>query len=269
MYDIPRKLHRWNVFRRQARRIQANPSSSEYRNKKNDVKKPRKRAVSLAKPLAFPLQLCNIAPTAKPTYNLWVPYEPTKTVMRTATCLIYTGAVGNLTNSPVIAEKWRNRVKRKKVPTLRTATKQQLPLEQLIVLHLCLGHLNTHIRFRMSQNLAVDELLETSFIGRSMRIIFHVEQKAVLWQFEPGFIFSRKVKHTNKPTIRSSETEATINSQQPAKDKKHALVWVARQIVLKPFAQHAVIVMKTSDGPNTINQINILQTNTWSVPPTA
>lgn len=97
-----------------------------------------------------------------------------------------------------------------------------------------------------------------AFIIYLTRGIFHAENKFLPWHFQAVAILSRHVKRTHSPTIRNSEAEPTTYAEQWAKTKKHVLVCVARQIVLKLFTQHAMLITSSSSsnlsiGPNQVS----------------
>lgn len=107
--------------------------------------KLRKCAVPLARPIQFPSQVSDISLTAKPTYKLWISYEPIITVTHKARGLLDSGAGVNLIHSSTILNAWKNRIKWNKVLTLGTVTKQPLALNGLILLHFRLGDFSTQI----------------------------------------------------------------------------------------------------------------------------
>lgn len=69
----------------------------------------------------------------------------------------------------------RNRMKRNKLSTFWTQTMQPIPLEEVILLHLRLGHLTTKIWFGIVTNMAVGIQLGTTSIDRFIRGILLAE----------------------------------------------------------------------------------------------
>lgn len=191
-----------------------------------------------------PLQVSDIAVTAKTTQKLRISHGPTTTATSTATSLLDTGAEVNLICSSMIRNEWRDGMERKKLPALRTATKQPQPLDGLISLHPHPGDLNTQIQFGATPTLPVDILLGTCFKDQFIRVIVLTKQKTVPWVSQPVAILSRKAKRRDSPTLQNSETESSTHSQQLAEDVKHGLVPVVCQIVMKPFVQHPMGVKK-------------------------
>lgn len=101
----------------------------------------------------------------------------------------------------------------------------------------------------MAPNVAVDKLLGTSFKDRFIRGFFYLSNaKPYHGSLYPFRYLARNVKRMNSRTIGNAEAESTVLAQQPAEDEKHELVRVARQIVLKPFTYHLVLVTTPSNG---------------------
>lgn len=191
--------------------------------KMNDYQKPREFAISLAELLEFPQQKGDIALATRPTYELRVLYGPIKTVVRTATCHFGSVMKVYLIRFSMISEKVHNSARRKKFITLRTATKQPLPLDGLIFLHLRLDELNTRIWFEIAPNLAVD-ILGTYFMELFIFDISPLKRKIVplhSQSFVTLYIL-KTVGLTHHRKLR--EKPKTTNTEIPAKDKKHGLV---------------------------------------------
>lgn len=80
---------------------------------------------------------------------------------------------------------------------------------------------------------------------RFTRRIFPAKRWVVLWHSPPVAIIRRQVNRTHSPTIGNWETGPTKNVLKPTEEKKHEILQVALQIVLKPFKQHSVLVTTT------------------------
>lgn len=111
--------------------------------------------------------------------------------MYTAHCLLDTGAGINIIRSSLVPTSWFKRIKRDKLPTLQTATKQPLSMDGFILLNLRLGDLNTRIWFGVAPHLALDIFLGTAFIDRFIRSIFPSERKVVPWHSKLVAIMTR------------------------------------------------------------------------------
>lgn len=133
--------------------------------------------VSLKTPLDFPSGNANIHFAARPTCHFKISYGITATLMRIAHGLFDTGAVVNLIQSSMIPTSWAHHIKRDGLPTLRTATKQLLLLNGLILLHLRIGDLNTRVWFGVAPWLAFDVLLGTAFIDRLCAVFSRQNEK--------------------------------------------------------------------------------------------
>lgn len=72
----------------------------------------------------------------------------------------------NLIYFYMISDKWQHRVKRNKLPTLHTATKQPFLLKGLLLPHPRLGNVHTQIWFGIAANPARDTLLRTFIKSR-------------------------------------------------------------------------------------------------------
>lgn len=83
-----------------------------------------------------------------------------------------TGDDVHLLRSSLLLRKWPHRIKLNSLSTLHSTTKEPLPLEALILLHLRPRDLGPHIWFVTALHLAVNILLGTSFVHRFIRGIF-------------------------------------------------------------------------------------------------
>lgn len=165
--------------------------------------------------------------------------------MHTATCLLDTGAGVNLFCSSQKSDEWRNLMKREKLPTIRTTTKQLLQLDALILLRFQKGDLNTQIRLRMAPNLVANILDGTSFQECFIRGISSSERKFVSWLFQLLHKHRRNARCTDKPTILNLRVQPPTKTQQSV-DGPQELVQVAHHIVLKPFTKYTVLVETSS-----------------------
>lgn len=143
--------------------------------------RPQNATVSLLKPLAFPIEFSNIALKAKQKYKLRISYRTTASFMHTANCLLDSRAGVNLIRSSMVPNDWTHHIKLDNLSTLRTFTKEPHQLDRLILLHLRLGALWTHIWFCISPHLAVDILRDNSFVNRFIHGIFPLKRKFVPW----------------------------------------------------------------------------------------
>lgn len=129
-------------------------------------KRKNKVTVSLSEPLAFPVESIDIALPAKPTYKFRITYEICASIIHTANCLLDSGAGVSLISSLVIPRRRSSRSKRQNVPQQGTATKQRLPLNRLIFLHVRRGKPSARSWYGVAPRLAVQILLGTSSIDR-------------------------------------------------------------------------------------------------------
>lgn len=125
--------------------------------------------------------------------------------MRNATRLLDARVGVNLTPSFMILSEWQNRIKRNKIPTLRTATKQQLRLVGLILHRHGLGNFSTKIWFGAALNQPVDILLGLTFIDRNNRRILSLGRNVLQRHCQPVAIFSRKVKRKDNRLMESQK----------------------------------------------------------------
>lgn len=80
-----------------------------------------------------------------PTYKLGITYGIFISTLHTASWILDTGAGFNDVHSRMIPLNLANCIKRKNMPQLRTATKQSLHCDGMILLQLRLGELSTRI----------------------------------------------------------------------------------------------------------------------------
>lgn len=104
----------------------------------------------------------------------------------------------------------------------------------------------------MSPNLAVDILFGTFIVDRFMRGIFPVKRKVVPCHSQLVARLSGNEKRTDTSIIGNSEQELPRAVEKPTNEKWHGPVRVARQIELKQFMQHPVLVQTSSMGLITI-----------------
>lgn len=78
---------------------------------------------------------------------------------------------------------------------------QPLRLEELILLYLCHGELNSQIWFGVEPTLVVEILLGSVLIGSFIRGIFLPERKVVLWHSQPVTILIGKVRRRDGATV--------------------------------------------------------------------
>lgn len=173
--------------------------------------------------------------------------------MYTAHCPLDIEACVNPVGSSLILTARFNRFKWDKLPTFLTATKQPLSLNGLIMLSLHLGNLYKQILVGIAPHLAANILLVTEFIDRFIRGIFTSEHKVVSWRSTSFAITNRprllKIDHKPQHVLGSSVTPAHFQVQD---DLIYDAVLVAKQIVLKPYAQHHVLVNTNYYGILTI-----------------
>lgn len=102
--------------------------------------------------------------------------------------------------------------------------------------------------FAIVYSLAINIPLSTLFSVRFIRGIFPAETKVVLWHFNPEAILS---------TTQQNQTTRTGTSTIAATLRKHSIGdeasphHIARQIVLKPYSEHSVLVTTTASSSNT------------------
>lgn len=136
-------------------------------------------------------------------------------------------------------------MERNKPSTLLPATKQQLPLGGLILLQICLEHLNTQICFGIAPNVAVKILLATTFIGRFIHGIFSAERNVVPWNSQLVAILSEKVKWTDNLTVGRSKEEPWMSTQRQYMHWNEGRFRVSRQIVPKTLTRYPALVTTT------------------------
>lgn len=151
--------------------------------------KPTESEVSLAASLEFPSKVSDIVRRKwRRTNSEYRTDQPSPSCIRrdpwywsrNECSPFHTRAGLNVISSFLIPNEWRNRMKRNKHQSLQTATKETLPLKELILLHLHVRDLKSQIWFEMAPSLAVDTLLSTSFIDRFTRGNLHAEREVVL-----------------------------------------------------------------------------------------
>lgn len=102
----------------------------------------------------------------KPTYKSHVSYRVPLQIIHTVLCLFDTGAQLNLANNLLISPEWNHCFHRRKIPNLRSATKQLFHMDGKILLHVRLGTICVRVRFDIVSSLAVDIVLRSSTVLR-------------------------------------------------------------------------------------------------------
>lgn len=120
-----------------------------------------KAAIVLLKPLGFPAESTNIASTVKSNYKLCNAYRISVSAMPAVNLLFDTEVCKSLVCQSLILQKWTSHIKYKDVPQLRTAIKQQLFLDILLLLRPHRGNLSTNVWVGVAPHRAVHVLLET------------------------------------------------------------------------------------------------------------
>lgn len=174
--------------------------------------------------------------------------------MQTASFLPDTGAKVSLNRSLNIPPSWCNCMKRKNVPQLWTDTKQQRPLDRLILSHLRLDELSTRIWFGKALHFAVEIVLGASFIYRFICGIFLVEHRVVPWPSQSVTILAHK--QTLQDTHKSNTVSYNLKHAIDYNIDNHAaynVAGAAKQILLQRNTQHHVLVTTKSYGLLTIH----------------
>lgn len=120
------------------------------------------------------------------------------------------------------------------VPRLHTATNQAITIEDAIPLHICIGNIHVCVWFGIVENLAVDVLVETSFIKGSVRSIFLAEGKVVPRSLHAVAII--KTHRTAVQSILNVENDRSHNAfnqskshHVPHRGKSHEVSIIAKQ----------------------------------------
>lgn len=138
-------------------------------------------------------------------------------------------------------------MKRTRLITLRSATKQTLLQDGLISQHLRFSYWNTKKRFGIAPIFAVHILLDTYFIDRSKRDIFPAKQMSYRGPLNLSpYIAKKENAETVPPSDRENGTIYTCTATD--REQKNGLVQIAGQIVLELFSQHPVLVTTTSNS---------------------
>lgn len=85
-------------------------------------------------------------------------------------CLIDTDTSPNLVNKSFSRQKWTDRIKQQRMLKIRSANRQPIKSERVIMLHLRLGDHYTRLQFGVVSGLAFDVVLGNSFIDRYIKI---------------------------------------------------------------------------------------------------
>lgn len=144
------------------------------------------------------------------------------------------------------------------VAKYRTATKQRLQQDRLILLPLCLSNVFTRIRFCIAPPLSVEILGGTASVEHFIRRIVPSEQKEVPWHLSAIAILTK----TQQP--KNSLSDQINHSQDKSMDTKSganlsdaAIVRAARHISLEPRVRHQILTNTTSsellaNGPRSL-----------------
>lgn len=114
-----------------------------------------------------------------------------------------------------------------------------------------MGDLLVYAWFKIFENLSIDVLLRTTFIGRCTHRIFRVEQKIVPWHSKPVEIISTN-NAINLTNADNSVFSVNNHSRKDASSKEFNLRRVARQVRMLENKQAAVLVSCQSFGTMTI-----------------
>lgn len=174
--------------------------------------------------------------------------------MHMETCLFGSWVRLNLTLSSMIPKKPKNHMERNKFSTLRTASKQPLLLDRRILVQLYLNGLSIQVWLKIEPHEAGWYPLGTSSVDRYIYSTIPTDQKAVLLYSQLVALLRRKLKRNIIWTTENSEEQAQTNTQRIVKNEKEEQVWVALQIVSKPFIFHSVLVTRTSSDLFTIKR---------------
>lgn len=138
------------------------------------------------------------------------------------------------------------RIRRDKVPALRTAMKQLFLLDELIVPSLCFGNLLTCIWFGITLPHIVDIFLIPIFIERFNCSIYTLEKVVVLINSEHVVIANRthpsnvdcKAQHARKHPVVSAHFQGHDG-------RVSSCGRVAPLVMFEPYAQYPVLANKT------------------------
>lgn len=163
--------------------------------------------------LHFKVTESKVAFTTKLTYNVVLTYGVTAKTMLTAFGLLRKGDGVNPVHLLLINTSWKHCIGRHDLPRLCTAQGRPLRLDGLIILYLCLGDFCILVWFRIASHLALDILLGTVFIDRSMFKIFPIERKVELRNSQPVAIVACKPRDTEVNVVDSCTLELTESEQ--------------------------------------------------------
>lgn len=151
------------------------------------------------------------------------------------------------------------RIKQDGLTTLRTATKQSLPLNRLIIPNLRIGNLKSQVWFGFALQLAFKILLGIAFIDRFISGNFPSKQKAVPWHSRPVAI-TAKPKSPNTAQKAHNIADKPVSASYYNKTEAKSLYDVARaakQIEQQPYTKHHVLASTHSYGLLTIKPIGL------------
>lgn len=197
------------------------------------------------------INISNVAIRSEPTEKPRHSYEVTAATIRTATCLLDTGAGFDLVDSTDLPSKWTNHINRGKMAHIRTATQDPLRVEKKVIHYLCIGYLCVRVWFVIVHNFAVDILLGTTFINRFKLGVFPAKRIFVQSRYHPVAIIlgMQCNQHTHKST---SHVGASLAKPSADDEANSHPVSIARQNRLKSHSEHSVLGTSTASDINNV-----------------
>lgn len=156
----------------------------------------------------------------RPNHRLRIPVSNMSNALLTVECNLHTEAGPNSVNKHFLSRSWKESIKRIKVPLLRTANHNIVNVGDIVLLFAYIGDLRVCTWFGIVENLAVDFLLETSFINRCICGIFSTKKKSSLgirgqwWLLQQNrnkldWLWRKHVRQKHE-TLRRHSTRQTI-----------------------------------------------------------
>lgn len=116
---------------------------------------------------------------ATANYKTYTTIGTSPLAMTPVTCIVDTGTGFILIEKSFLHPTWMSRIKRRRFLKMRSANLQSIRTEEVIILHISIGVLCIQVWFGVAADLAVDVLLDFSFIDQYIRGIFPPERTLV------------------------------------------------------------------------------------------
>lgn len=173
-------------------------------------------------------------------YLVKVLISVTSNALLTMASLLDTGTGSNFIIKTFLLLAWKESVESTQSLQLLTASRKVVYEEGIVPLLIFSGDLPVRAGFQIVKSPAVDELLGTWFIDRSIPNIFPAEQNFVLWSSRPvPIIFTKKTVNSIYAYI--IVFNDNTNPLGDAVSEEHHLCHVASQISIPAYMQTAVL----------------------------